>query len=228
MKKNIFILGAGRFGIAAATTLAEKNVNVTLVDKDQTTLTDSNISDKGVTSLVLDSSNYDQLASSAITSADHVIVAISDIEASIMTCVNLKDLGIKNITAKSGNELHTKVLTSLGIKEVVFPEQIIGSQVAKQILSSHSDINYLFSGNELSIICIRLHNNEVIGRKLSDFENKDAYNFLAIKTNNPSEPLIMNTDGYVLQKLDRIFITIANDKLKNIKKYFGDILKESK
>ncbi len=228
MKKNIFILGAGRFGIAAATTLAEKNVNVTLVDKDQATLTDSNISDKGVTSLVLDSSNYDQLSSSAITSADHVIVAISDIEASIMTCVNLKDLGIKNITAKSGNELHTKVLTSLGIKEVVFPEQIIGSQIAKQILSSHSDINYMFSGDEMSIIGIRLNNNEFIGRKLSEFENQDAYTFLAIKTNKPSEPLIMNPKDYSLQKLDRIYVIVPNDKLKNVKKYFSEFVKESK
>ncbi len=226
MKKNIFILGAGRFGLAAAQALIEKNVIVTVVDINQTNLQNANLAEKGINTLVLDCSNYEQLASSAITSADHVIVGISDIESSIMTCVNLKDLGIKNITAKSKSDLHTKVLTSLGIKDIVFPEQVIGSQVAKQILSYHTDINYFFSGNELSIISIKVNNSELVGKPISDFENKEAYHIFAIKTNKPYDPLIMDLTDYKLQKLDKIFIIIPNDRLKYIKKYFSAFVKE--
>lgn len=228
MKKNVFILGIGRFGLAAALKLSEENVNVTIVDSDERRIKEANITDKVNDSLVLDTSNYEQLASTSILSADHVIVAISDIESSIMTCVNLKELGIKNIIAKARSDSHSKVLMSLGIKDVIFPEQVIGIQIAKKILSYHNDIDYLYNGEKITMLSIKLNNDNLIGRNINEFENKDAYNIFAIRTNQPLEPLIMNLENYKLQKLDKIFIIIANDKLKYIKKYFKDFVEVSK
>lgn len=225
MKKNVFVLGVGRFGLAAAQKLIEKNVSVTVIDNDEKRINESNIREKSPNILILDTSNYEQLASTSIANADHVIVAISDVESSIMTCVNLKDLGITNITAKVRNDLHKKVLTSLGIKDIVFPEQVIGTQVARQILSYHNDINYIYNGDSLTLVCIRLNNDNLIDRPLREFKNDQAFNIFAIKHNKPMEPIIMNpSDDYKLQKLDRIFVTIRNEELKNIKKYFGEIV----
>ncbi len=226
MKKNVFVLGIGRFGLATATTLIEKNVNVTVVDSNEKKINESNIKEKTPNVLVLDTSNYDQLSSTSILSADHVVVAISDIESSIMTCVNLKEIGITNITAKARNELHKKVLTSLGIKDIVFPERVIGVQVAKQILSYHNDINYIYNGEHVTMISLKLNNENLVGKNLDDFKNNDAYNIFAIKQNKPNEPIIMNPNNYILQKLDRIYLTIKNDELKNIKKYFGEIVEK--
>lgn len=228
MKKNVFVLGVGRFGLSAAQTLLEKNVNVTIIDNDEKQINESNIKEKSPNILILDTSNYEQLASTSIMSADHVIVAISDIEASIMTCVNLKELGVTNITAKARSDLHKKVLTSLGIQDIVFPEKVIGVQVARQILSYHNDINYIYNGDSITMISLKLNNDELIDKPLDDFKNDDVFNIFAIKQNKPNEPIIMNPKNYKLQKLDRIYLTIKNTELKNIKKYFGDIVKRNK
>lgn len=224
MKKNVFVLGVGRFGLSAAQTLLEKNINVTIIDNDEKKINESNIREKSPNILILDTANYEQLASTSIINADHVIVAISDIEASIMTCVNLKELGITNITAKARSELHKKVLNSLGIQDIVFPEKVIGIQVAKQILSYHEDINFVFNGESLTVVSIKMNNDNLVGKSLNELKNDDAFYIFAIKQNKPNEPIIMNPVDYKLQKLDRIYLIIKNTELKNLKKFFGDVV----
>ena len=50
-----------------------------------------------------------------IRNFDHVIVAIGeDIQASILTTLMLKELGVQNITVKAQNDYHEKVLNNLG------------------------------------------------------------------------------------------------------------------
>ena len=65
--------------------------------------------------VVADSTRKKQLASiPALTKADSVIVCIgSNLEASLLTILNLKELGVKHIIAKSSSAEHTSILESL-------------------------------------------------------------------------------------------------------------------
>ena len=222
MKKNVFVLGAGRFGINAAITLSEKNVNITIIDKDQKILEKLNTNNKISNSLILDSSNIEELNSTAIKSADHVIVAMSNVESSIMTCVNLKDLGIKNITAKVSSELHKRILVSLGINDVVFPELIVGKQIAQKILSSNLDVDIIYNGQLITILSVKMINPNFINRNAQDLNDNQNYNIFAINPNKPNTPIIMDIKDYKIEKLDNLYITIPNTQIKHIKKNFGE------
>ncbi|HJV31042.1 MAG TPA: TrkA family potassium uptake protein, partial [Bacillales bacterium] len=63
------------------------------------------------------------------------VVAIGDdIQASILTVLILKEIGVKHVIAKAVTDPHAKVLTQVGADKVVFPERETGVRIAKNIL----------------------------------------------------------------------------------------------
>jgi Trk K+ transport system NAD-binding subunit len=52
---------------------------------------------------------------------------------SILTALNVKDLGVKKIFAKAQSENHGRILEKLGVNEVFFPEKDLAVSVARRI-----------------------------------------------------------------------------------------------
>ena len=66
-----------------------------------------------------------------------VIVSIGEnIEASILTVMALKDLNNKNIIAKAINPTHGEILTKIGAFKVMYPEEIAGKILVKQLIEN--------------------------------------------------------------------------------------------
>ncbi len=66
-----------------------------------------------------------------------MIVAIGDnIQASILTTLILKELGVDNITVKAQNDYHEKVLVKIGADHVVHPERDMGKRIANNMVSN--------------------------------------------------------------------------------------------
>ena len=69
-----------------------------------------------------------------IKNFDCVIVSIGeDMEASILTTLACKDLGVKLVVAKANSEAHKEILERIGADVVVFPEDYTGQKVAKML-----------------------------------------------------------------------------------------------
>lgn len=131
-----FVIGLGRFGSTLARSLHEKGVEVVAIDKDDVRVEE--IEDFVSKAYVMDATNEKALSSVGVEDADGTAVCItSDIEASIMTCMILKDKGVKRIMAKAGSELHAKILRKVGVDRVVFPEQEMAHRLAESIYSPH-------------------------------------------------------------------------------------------
>ena len=58
-----------------------------------------------------------------------------NVTASILSCMALKEAGVKYIIAKAGDKYHKKVLSKLDIDEVVFPEEFVGELTAQNIIN---------------------------------------------------------------------------------------------
>ena len=87
-----------------------------------------------VTHAVQGDSTNERPQTLGITNFDVVVVAIGvDLQASILTSLILKDLGVKYIIAKAQNALHGKVLEKIGVDRVVFPEKDMGIRIARQL-----------------------------------------------------------------------------------------------
>ncbi|MGL4950284.1 MAG: potassium channel family protein [Mycoplasma sp.] len=217
MKKNVFIIGLGRYGQSLAVNLHNNGQNVTIADINEDKVKEVSTSFNFMGALILNSTNYDALESTSITSADYVVVALSNIEDSIMTCVNLKDLGIKNITAKVRNKTHKRVLKSLGIRDLIFPEDHAAEQTANQIMND--DVVIITKGRENTILKLTVTSDKLINKTVKSVQSEFFKIFALIHNASTSETKYL-IDDEIIKKLDRLFIICPNDKLKVIKKLF--------
>ena len=88
--------------------------------------------------VIADTTDENILKNLGIRNFDHVIVAIGeDIQASILTTLMLKEVGVNHITVKAQNDYHEKVLRKIGADHVVHPERDMGKRIAHYIVSNN-------------------------------------------------------------------------------------------
>ncbi len=127
------VIGLGRFGSTVASSLFESGVEVMVIEKNQAKLDE--MQGKFSVSRNIDCTNEYALKGTPITEMDAVILAIGDIETSILTGVILKKIGVAKIYAKVDSSLHSRILELLGINNIYFPEEQMGKQLARVLLS---------------------------------------------------------------------------------------------
>jgi trk system potassium uptake protein len=130
------VIGLGRFGWTIATTLAANGMEVIAIDKNAKLIDE--IKDQVAVAVRLDSTDENALQGIAIREADAVVLAIgTNIQESILTCAILKKIGVSMIYAKVENHLHAKILEFMGVQNIYFPEELIGEQLAKTLISKN-------------------------------------------------------------------------------------------
>ena len=135
MKKTFMVIGLGRFGSYIAKTLVSMNCDVLAVDISEDSV--QAISSYVPHCVIADSTKEAVLKELDAASIDHVVVAIgNNLQASILTVVNLKHLGVKRITVRADEEGHKEVYKTLGATEVIIPEESSAISLANQIISN--------------------------------------------------------------------------------------------
>ena len=134
MKKSYLVIGLGRFGANVAKSLAQMNCDVLAVDTNEESV--QQLSHEVPHCLIADATKMNVLHELGAGSVDYAIVAIgNNLQASILTVVNLKNLGVKNIIVRADVEGHKEVYKMLGATEVIIPEEASAKSLANQILS---------------------------------------------------------------------------------------------
>ena len=82
-----------------------------------------------------DASSEISLRELGVQDFDVGVVALADVEVSIMVSVLFKTLNINNIIARASSDLHKDTLIRLGCDRVVFAEDEMGEQLANTIFS---------------------------------------------------------------------------------------------
>lgn len=129
MRKQVAIIGMGRFGMSLANTLFSMGYDVLALDTDEKRI--QAISSQVTHSAQADATNEAVLTELGIGSFDVVIVAIgSAIQSSVLSTILLKKLGVGYVIARADNELHRSILEKIGADRVVSPEREMGTRVA--------------------------------------------------------------------------------------------------
>lgn len=183
MKKEFAVIGLGRFGGSIVRELANQGLEVMAIDNKEDRVNEfSMIASHAVMG---DTTDESVLKGLGIRNFDHVIVAIGDdIQASILTTLILKELGVKNITVKAQNDYHEKVLLKIGADTVVHPERDMGKRIAHKLVSN-SVLDYLELSEEHSIVEIAAGGG-LIGHTILELDIRAKYgiNIVAIKRGN--------------------------------------------
>ena len=133
-KKSFMVIGLGRFGANIAKVLANMDAEVLAIDIDEDSVT--KIASFVPHCVVADSTKPNVLKELGAAQIDHAVVAIgNNLQASILTVLNLKNLGVKKITVRADEEGHKEVYRMLGASEVIIPEEATALSLANQIMS---------------------------------------------------------------------------------------------
>ncbi len=182
--RQFAVIGIGRFGFSVATSLTKQGCQVLAIDIRENLVEE--IADLVTQAVQLDATDEKALRAVGIEDMDVVVVAIGvNKEASIMTTLILKEIGVRKVVTKAISTLHGKVLKRIGANRIVYPEGDMGERLARS-LASPSILDNLELSSEYGIFEI-LTPTEFIGRTLKelDIRAKFGLNVIAIKHQVP-------------------------------------------
>jgi trk system potassium uptake protein TrkA len=135
--KPILVIGLGRFGSAVAKGLVLQGKEVLAIDNNEQLI---NQYSSVIHTIKANSTSTDALKQVGIDDFGSVIVGIgTNIEASVLTCGNLLDIGVEDVWAKAESDEHARILKRLGVHHIINPESQAGSRVAHQMSSNLLD-----------------------------------------------------------------------------------------
>lgn len=214
--KQFVVIGCGRFGRSVAIKLAELGSEVMVVDASDETV--QGIHDKVTYAVQADATDENALRALGIRNFDVAIVTIgSDIQASILVTLLVKELGVKYIVAKAQNQSHAKVLSRIGADRIVFPEKEMGTKIAKSLVSSNV-LELIDLAPEYSILEITMYK-EWVGKSLVDIDMRRKYKVSVIGVRR-GENVDINIEPDRILDEDDILIVIGNNAdLKKIERH---------
>lgn len=180
MPKRFAIIGLGRFGSSVARTLNEMGQYVLAVDSDAEIVNELGSRIQGV--VRADTTDPAALKALRIAEFDTVVVALGDhVEASVITCLNCMDLGVKTIVAKAQDDAHGRVLERLGVDRIVYPQRDMGARVAHNI-SAGGLIDFVRLSDNYGMAELETPE-PMVGHSLGelDMRNRFGLNVMAIK-----------------------------------------------
>lgn len=161
------VIGLGTFGGTIATELMRFGNDVIGIDRDEKIVSD--YADKLTQALIIDARDEQALKEAGVGDCHFGVVAMaSDLEASILSTVNLKFVGVETIWAKALSRTHHRILTKLGVDRVVNPEDETGRVVA-QMLHNPLIRDYAALGNGYYVVNFIVPE-ALTGRQISDIE----------------------------------------------------------
>jgi trk system potassium uptake protein TrkA len=209
MKKQVLVVGLGRFGISVARSLSDAGYDVLAIDSTERQVQAASAQIAHV--VQADATSETVLNELGIKEFDVAIVAIgSDIQSSVMATVLLKKLGIPYVVARANNMLHGDILRKIGADKVVFPEYDMGNRVAHELLLGNV-ADYLSVTRRYGLISIEA-TPELAGRTLTDLDlgprGKESVGALIIRRGNE---VILNPSLSELVKAGDMLILAGTD-----------------
>ena len=133
MSKQFVVIGLGNTGILLVKRLSELGHSVLAIDKEAEIVQD--ITPFASQAAVADSLRKNMLQRFPLAKADFVIVCIGSLESSLITILNLKEMGVAKIMAKANDTAHCAILEKMGLQsEHIFqPERDMATELANKL-----------------------------------------------------------------------------------------------
>jgi trk system potassium uptake protein TrkA len=187
--RNIAVIGLGNYGSTVARELTERGVQVIAIDQDKDRV--EAVKESVAYAVSLNSTNREALQAAAVDHVDVAVVCIGDnVEASLLTALQLKKLGVRKIWARAINPLQHEILTALGVEEVVDLEEQMGMATARS----------------LSSVNVSRHIPLAPGHSIAEVRTPPSLIGQTLRQINPRDRFSVNIIGI------RTFVPVINDK----------------
>lgn len=217
-KKQFVIIGLGRFGSSIAKTIYNLGHDVLAIDSNEDKIQE--IVDNVTHAVQMDATDENALKTLGIRNFDVAVVTIgSNIQASIMVTLLVKELGVKYIVAKGTSDLQAKVLYKIGADRVILPEQDMGIRVAHNLVASNI-LDFIELSSEYSMMEIKPLD-EWRNKSLKDIRIRGDYgiNVVAIKTEHNIN--VSPSAEYVIKDSDVLVALGSSEDLSKFESMIG-------
>jgi len=142
---SVVVIGLGRFGTSVARSLVAAGHEVLAMDASEEVVQD--LAHELPHVVKADATELKALQQLSVNDFSHAVVSIgANLEASVLTVLNLAQMGIKDIWAKANSPQHGRIAERVGAHHVVYPEADMGERVAHLVTGKMMDYIELDDG----------------------------------------------------------------------------------
>ncbi|MBN1670782.1 MAG: TrkA family potassium uptake protein [Kiritimatiellae bacterium] len=170
--QRIGVIGMSEFGFVLAESLAEKGADVLVLDHDREKVKRmAGIVPKAVEG---DATDAEALEQAGFADCDIAVVAIgSDMEASILATIILKEMKVPEVLSRAASDLHGKVLERVGADRVVYPSKDMARRLARSLWAP-TVLDYVEVSEGVSILQMKAPQRWV-GKTLNEAEIRQSH-----------------------------------------------------
>lgn len=215
LKPQVVVVGLGRFGKSFASKMYNLGHDVMAIDIDPDKV--QSMVGQVTYPVTTDASSEISLRELGVQDFDVGVVALADVEVSIMVSVLFKTLNINNIIARASSDLHKDTLIRLGCDRVVFAEDEMGEQLANTIFSPNVT-EYLELTPNMGISKLSIPK-RIVGMSLSEagFINQPGNQKLTIISIKRGDNIILYPSNQeILNEGDEISIIGNNSNINKL------------
>ena len=223
-KKSFAVIGLGQFGISIVEELVGNGMDVIAIDSDEEAV--KKISGILPTVAVANSTDDEALKDLGIKDVDAAIVAYgSHIEASILTTVILKELGVKSIIVRVDDAYYMPIMKKLGATEVIMPQKAAGIALANR-LGNEDFKDFYKLDDKYSVVSIVI-NNAYVPEQLKDLSSKDKYGVNIVLVMRNGRSFVPGGNDSLLPD-DTIFVVGGTKEIRNFREAINGMKKKRK
>jgi len=212
-RRQVAVLGLGRFGRATARELARIGHDVLAIDTDQKLV--QAIADEVGHAVQADVTDEEALVELGLAQCDAVIIGITaNLEASILATVLLDQLGVRRIIAKAADKLHGSILERVGAHVVVYPEREAGFRVAHSFAAPGiRDYLDVVPGFGFARVPVSHH---LAGRSLAEHDLPRTYGVTAVALCRAGRAVLSPSSSEILQAGDELIVGGFDEDLERL------------
>ena len=212
-KKSFAVIGLGQFGISVVEELVGNGMDVIAIDSDEEAV--KKIANLLPTVAVANATDEESLKELGIKDVDAAIVAFgSHIEASILTTVILKELGVKSIIVRVDDTYYQSILKKLGATEVIMPQKAAGIALANR-LGNEDFKDFYKLDDKYSVVSIVI-NAAFVPMQLKDLASKDKYGVNVVLINRNGRSFVPGGQDSILPD-DTVFVVGGTKEIRNFR-----------
>ncbi len=212
-RRQVAVLGLGRFGQTVARELTRLGHDVLALDSNERIVQD--LAEDVTQAAQIDFTDEAALTELELGKFDTAIVAVSsNLEASILTTVLLQRLGLRRIIAKAANELHGSILERLGVTRVVYPEREMALRIAHSF-AAPGVLDYFDVAPGYGFARVRV-TKPLAGKTLGVLQLEKAYGVAPLALHRGGGVTLHPPENEVLHASDELIVAGRDEDLERL------------
>ncbi len=215
MKKQIAVIGLGRFGANLATILHQRGYEVLAIDKSEEIV--EGIAPKVARAVRADATNEMVLKKLGISGMNMAVVTLGmAMQDSLMITILLKKLGVPYVVSRANNDLHGTILEKIGADKIIYPERDTAIRIAP-ILAMKDVMDYIPVADGSGIARVKAPPS-FVGRTLSDvgFGLGGSKEAVVLLIQRGREAIVSPNVQEVVSHVDVLLVAGNDEKLENL------------